>query len=54
MNLHQKTALRGFEAVPELLRRAGVNTVFGLLGGSNAAWVAQGRGGDDALHPHAP
>lgn len=35
-------AMRGFEAVPELLRQAGVDTVFGLLGGSNAPWVAQG------------
>ncbi|HZY68971.1 MAG TPA: thiamine pyrophosphate-binding protein [Devosia sp.] len=34
--------MRGFEAVPELLRRAGVETVFGLLGGVNAPWVAQG------------
>lgn len=33
---------RGFEAVPELLRRAGVNTVFGLLGGVNAPWVGAG------------
>lgn len=42
MNAEAKTRLRGFEAVPELLRRAGVDTVFGLLGGSNAAWTAQG------------
>ena len=32
--------IRGLEAVAELLRRAGVDTAFGLLGGSNAAWVA--------------
>lgn len=42
MKMHQPNQLRGFEAVPELLRRAGVDTVFGLLGGSNAAWVAHG------------
>ena len=42
MNLSVRTLLRGFEAVPELLRRGEVDTVFGLLGGSNAAWVAHG------------
>jgi acetolactate synthase-1/2/3 large subunit len=42
MNIQQTPTLRGFEAIPELLRRAGVDTVFGLLGGSNASWVAHG------------
>ncbi|TPE47118.1 thiamine pyrophosphate-binding protein [Amaricoccus solimangrovi] len=42
MTIQTAIALRGFEAIPELLRRAGVDTVFGLLGGSNTAWVAQG------------
>ena len=40
MNVKSRTSLRGLEAVAELLRRAGVDTAFGLLGGSNAAWVA--------------
>jgi thiamine pyrophosphate-dependent acetolactate synthase large subunit-like protein len=40
MNQHSQKSFRGLEAVAELLRRAGVDTAFGLLGGSNAAWVA--------------
>src|SRR5258708_6839612 len=40
MSVKSRTSLRGLEAVAELLRRAGVDTAFGLLGGSNAAWVA--------------
>lgn len=42
MNMLASKVHRGFEAVPELLRRAGVDTVFGLLGGANAPWVAAG------------
>src|SRR5258705_13889741 len=40
MSQHSQKSFRGLEAVAELLRRAGVDTAFGLLGGSNAAWVA--------------
>jgi thiamine pyrophosphate-dependent acetolactate synthase large subunit-like protein len=40
MSQHSQKSFRGLEAVAELLRRAGVETAFGLLGGSNAAWVA--------------
>lgn len=40
MSQTSQKSFRGLEAVAELLRRAGVNTAFGLLGGSNAAWVA--------------
>lgn len=38
----QRLVLPGYKAVPELLRRAGVTSVFGLLGGVNAPWVGQG------------
>ena len=34
--------MQGYQAVSELLRRAGHEVVFALLGGSNAAWVAHG------------
>lgn len=40
MSQHIPKSFRGLEAVGELLRRAGVDTVFGLLGGANAPWVA--------------
>jgi acetolactate synthase-1/2/3 large subunit len=40
MSQPSQKSFRGLEAVAELLRRAGVDTAFGLLGGSNAAWVA--------------
>ncbi|PWK61291.1 thiamine pyrophosphate-binding protein [Aminobacter sp. AP02] len=42
MDIHSSKTYRGYKAVPELLQRAGVDTVFGLLGGSNAPWVAAG------------
>jgi thiamine pyrophosphate-dependent acetolactate synthase large subunit-like protein len=42
MNVHQTSQLRGFQAIAELVRRAGIDDVFGLIGGSNAPWVAHG------------
>ncbi|BCB84546.1 thiamine pyrophosphate-binding protein [Phytohabitans suffuscus] len=34
--------MNGYAAVPDLLARAGLTTVFGLVGSSNVAWVAHG------------
>lgn len=34
--------MKGFEAIPELLRRHGLDTVFGVLGSSNVQWIGAG------------
>lgn len=34
--------MHGFQALPELLRRQGSTTVFGVLGHSNVAWIGEG------------
>ncbi len=34
--------MRGFQALPELLRLADATTVFGVLGSSNVPWIADG------------
>jgi acetolactate synthase-1/2/3 large subunit len=34
--------MHGFQALPELLRRNGSTTVFGVLGNSNVAWIGEG------------
>lgn len=34
--------MKAYQAVPELLRRDGSDVVFGMLGGHNAPWVAEG------------
>ena len=35
-------SFNGYEAIPELVRRAGVEVVFGMVGGSNVPWLASG------------
>jgi len=35
-------ASRGLEIIPDVLSRAGVGSVFAMLGGTNVPWVAQG------------
>ena len=32
----------GFEAIPELVRRAGIPVVFSMLGGTNVPWIGRG------------
>jgi acetolactate synthase-1/2/3 large subunit len=34
----------GYEAIPELLRRAEIDVVFSMLGGTNVPWIARGIG----------
>ncbi len=34
--------MKAYQAIPELLRRDGHDVVFGMLGGHNAPWVAEG------------
>lgn len=40
--IHHDHVLRGFEAVPELIRRTGVPVVFSMIGGTNVQWLGQG------------
>lgn len=35
--------LRGYQAIPELLRRGGMPVVFAMLGGTNVPWIAEGQ-----------
>lgn len=35
--------VKGYEAIPELLRRADVRVVFSMLGGTNVPWIAAGE-----------
>lgn len=34
--------LRGYQAIPELLRRSGIDTVFSMIGETNVPWIAEG------------
>lgn len=34
--------MRGFEAIPKLIRATGTTTVFGMLGGTNVQWISDG------------
>lgn len=34
--------MRGFEAIPELIRRSDLPVVFGMVGGTNVQWIAHG------------
>lgn len=35
--------MQGYQAIPELLRRAGIPVVFAMLGGTNVPWIAEGE-----------
>jgi len=35
--------LKGYQAIPELLRRGGMPVVFAMLGGTNVPWIAEGE-----------
>lgn len=34
--------MKGYEAIPHLIRRSGAGTVFGMLGGTNVQWISAG------------
>jgi acetolactate synthase I/II/III large subunit len=35
--------VKGYQAIPELLRRGGIPVVFAMLGGTNMPWIAEGE-----------
>jgi thiamine pyrophosphate-dependent acetolactate synthase large subunit-like protein len=45
-------SMKAYQAIPELLGRVGLDTVFGVLGSSNVAWIGHGvdRGGLRLVH----